>query len=213
MFASHYDDWRNTRMNGILSFVGQRFIQGKSLLEMGCGFADVGDRFHRLGAKVTSSDAREEHLIEARRRYGHLTFRKIDAEKDQIGQKYDIIVHWGLLYHIDEIDKHLKDVCSNCDYLFLESEVVDSSDKDFSIKIREVGYDKAVHGIGIQPSWAMVEYQLSQNGFSFVRIRDPMLNSSFHHYNWAFTESKAQIMGQRSFWICWKTGLPSPLLG
>ena len=121
-----------------------------------------------------------------------------------ITEKYDIIVHWGLLYHLQEIEKHLENIAEHCDILLLETEVSDSSEDTFFIQTEEKGYDQAFHSIGIRPSPSYVEKILDKNGFHFKLIKDPILNSSFHRYDWEIQDTKTWRQGLRRFWICWK---------
>lgn len=94
---------------------GRYVFQSKTLLELGAGHGQIGNAFHTLGAMVTSSDARKEYVENIKQAYPHLETVALDADKDTIPKKYDIIVHWGLLYHLAEIEEHLEDVSKKCD--------------------------------------------------------------------------------------------------
>ena len=39
MFNGHYNEWNNSRMNGIAKYITPGFFESKSLLELGCGHA------------------------------------------------------------------------------------------------------------------------------------------------------------------------------
>jgi 2-polyprenyl-3-methyl-5-hydroxy-6-metoxy-1,4-benzoquinol methylase len=162
MFTDHYNDWIISRINGVKKYISPDFFKGKTLLELGCGYADIGNMFHELGAIVTSSDAREEHLQVVKQRYPHLTTLQIDGENISRIDKYDIILHWGLLYHLNEIEDHLEEIAKKCDVLLLETEVSDSDDIKFYISSRECGYDQAFHNVGIRPSPSYVESVLEK---------------------------------------------------
>ena len=135
MFAGHYIDWRSSRMNGVKKYISPEYFKSKTLLELGCGHADIGNMFYELGAIVTSSDARKEHLETVKQKYPHIKTLLIDGDNDSIKEKYDVIVHWGLLYHLSEIEMHLEKVSQKCDILLLETEVSDSNNKEFYIKL------------------------------------------------------------------------------
>ena len=211
MFQTHYIDWRNSRMNGVKKYISPDYFKSKTLLELGCGYADIGNMFHELGAVVTSSDARKEHVDVVKERYPHIKTLLIDGDNDKIEEKYDIIVHWGLLYHLREIDIHLENVSQKCDILLLETEVSDSDDKEFCLSTDENDYDQAFHNKGIRPSQSCVEHVLEKNGFQFKLIKDPILNSSFHCYDWEIGNTNSWRHGLRRFWICWKN-VGSPLV-
>lgn len=211
MFTGHYDDWINSRMNGIDKYIIPGYFNSKTLLELGCGHAHLGDRFSKLGAIVTSSDARQEHIETASQLYPHLKTVQIDCDKDAIHTFYDVILHWGLLYHLAEIDAHLKNVSEKCNVLLLETEVSDTDDKTFVIPTEEGGYDQAFNGKGIRPSQQYVEELLQTYGFEFVCIKDPILNAYCHQYDWNIQNTKTWSSGFRRFWICWKN-VESPIV-
>lgn len=211
MFQGHYNDWRTSRMNGVKKYIIPSYFNSKTLLEVGCGHADIGNMFHELGADVTSSDVRKEHLDIVTHKYPHIKTLLMDCDNSSIKDKYDIIVHWGLLYHLKEIDIHLKNVSACCDVLLLETEVSDSDDKDFFLTTSENGYDQAFNNKGIRPSPSYIEHVLENNGFQFKLIKDPILNSGFHCYDWDINNIKTWRSGLRRFWICWKN-IDSPVI-
>ena len=212
MFNGHYSGWVNSRMNGIKKYIGPEFFEGKTLLELGGGYGYNGNEFSKMGAIITSSDARPEYVEHILRTNSHFKHSFVfDCEKDALTENYDIILHWGVLYHLKEIDAHLAHISEHCQVLLLETEVADSDDPTFCIETEEDGFDQAFHSKGIRPSAAYVETVLQRNGFSFQRIEDPILNYEFHRYDWVSTNSGTWEHGQRRFWVCWKN-VPSPLL-
>lgn len=213
MFEGHYKEWVLSRMAGIEKYIRPGFFQGKTLLELGGGHAHNGNKFSELGAIVTTSDARSEHLEKVQELYPHLQTILIDGDDTThpIPSKFDVILHWGLLYHLAEIEEHLKKIAGFCDVLLLETEVADAYEDDFFIRTEETGYDQAFHSVGIRPSPNYVEKVLSQNGFHYEMIVDPILNAGFHQYDWEINGTKSWRHGLRRFWICWKTDQESPL--
>jgi hypothetical protein len=244
MFEGHYNEWILSRMAGIKmttpkvaaslrspngepgeKYILPDFFQGKTLLELGGGHAHNGNKFSELGAIVTTSDARPEHLEKVHELYPHLHTMIIDGDDDSffgvatnmvdtthpIPNHFDVILHWGLLYHLAEIEEHLKKIAGFCDVLLLETEVADAEEDDFCIRTKEAGYDQAFHSVGIRPSPSYVEKILAQNGFHFQMIVDPILNANIHQYDWEIKGTKSWRHGLRRFWICWKTDQASPL--
>ena len=104
MFQDHYTCWTISRMNGIRKYAKEGFFAGKTVLELGCGYAHVGNEFYGLGGCVTSCDARTEHLSKANIIYPHIRTFVYDGDKDTIDESYDVIIHWGLLYHLGSIE-------------------------------------------------------------------------------------------------------------
>jgi SAM-dependent methyltransferase len=211
MFQDHYIEWRESRMNTIKKYISSDYFKDKKILELGCGYADIGNEFYKLGASVSSSDIRTEHIDVVNQRYPHIRTLLIDGDNDDISEKYDIIIHWGLLYHLNEIEKHLEKVSDKCDVLLLETEVADSDNPSFYIKTEENGPDQAFNFVGIRPSPSYVERILKQNGFQYKMIIDSILNANIHRYDWEIHNTNTWHHGLRRFWICWKN-VESPLL-
>lgn len=211
MFTGHYDNWRISRMNGVKKYVLPNYFKSKTILELGCGHADVGNMFCELGANVTSSDIRKEHLYNVTQKYPKIKTLLMDCDNVNIKDKYDVIIHWGLLYHLKEIEIHLEKISQKCDVLLLETEVSDSDDPSFYILTKEQGNDQAYNNIGIRPSPSYIESVLEKNGFQFKLINDPILNADNHCYDWNIANTKTWRHGLRRFWICWKN-IDSPLV-
>ena len=210
MFDGHYDYWLVTRMNGLKKHIYPRYFKSKTLLEMGCGHAHVGQKFHEMGADVTCTDVRTEHIRVVNDTKPHIKTLVFDADKDDIPGAYDIILHWGTLYHLAEIENHLEKISHKCNVLLLDTEVCDSDDNTFFITTDEDGYDQAFNKKGIRPSPAYVEKILTKNGFRFELINDPVLNCGFHIYDWNIKNTRRWSGGLRRFWICWKN-VESPI--
>jgi 2-polyprenyl-3-methyl-5-hydroxy-6-metoxy-1,4-benzoquinol methylase len=62
MFDHHYVNWRKSRVDGIKKYIDLSFFKEKTMLEVGCGYADLGNIFSEFSCSVTSTDARKEHL-------------------------------------------------------------------------------------------------------------------------------------------------------
>ena len=62
MFDNHYIDWRKKRFDFIINYYGKDYFNNKTILELGSGYGDLGAMFIDYGAKVTSVDARQEHI-------------------------------------------------------------------------------------------------------------------------------------------------------
>jgi hypothetical protein len=69
-----------------------------------------------------------------------------------LNRKFNLIIHWGLLYHLENWKDDLKHCLAHTNLICLESEIADSSEDTHDEKITEAGYDKAFEGIGSRPS-------------------------------------------------------------
>ena len=209
MFDNHYEAWRASRNAGITKYIDDSFFPGKTLLEVGAGYGHNGQMFHKKGCIVTCSDARSEHIVSGKLLHPHLDFCILDCEKDVL-PPCNILLHWGVLYHLQNIDDHFIKVANSCDYLFLETEVCDSSDS-MVLQTEEVGFDQAYSGIGSRPSPCYVESLLKKHGFAYKLILDPILNASFHKYDWNIENKGDWKHGLRRFWIAWKQDVECPI--
>jgi hypothetical protein len=203
-FSGHYVKWRAKRISAILDHYGSSFFFDKSLLEVGAGYGDIGNVFSQLGANVTCSDARTEHLQVIRGKYPHIKCVTADLEDNWHLGHHQIIIHMGVLYHLKDYKEPLKQACKNCDHLVLETEVVDSSDPKFVLKADEYGYDQAFGGHGIRPTAEAIEEILLESGMTFSRITDDRCNWDFHTYDWVVKNTKTLKHGQRRFWFAKK---------
>ena len=200
----HYVGWRKARMLGIKKYINTEFFYMKDLVELGGGSGHNGNEFYKLGcANVECLEARNGHIQQGKQKFPHINFLKWDGDNNRLVKKKDIILHWGLLYHLGEIENHLKNVCKNCDLLLLETEVADSSKDDFSITINETGPGQAFNKQGMRPSRSYIEKVLKTNGFKYKLINDKILNYWIHEYDWPEKNDDKYTKGKRRFWICW----------
>lgn len=201
-FVGHYREWREKRIQAIIEHYGQKFFEDKTLLELGCGHGDIGATFASLGAKVTCSDGREEHLIVLKEKYPHIKTALVDLDKEwSFESHYDMIIMMGIVYHLRNHEDILKKVCSSTTYLVLETEVCDYADDTAVVKTYEEGYDQALNFNGCRPSETNIECILNQHNMAYERILDDRCNSSFHRYDWLNQNTGKYDHGLRRFWF------------
>lgn len=201
LFTGHYDEWRAKRIAAILAYYSPTFFLGKSVLEVGCGHADIGNVFSKLGSRVTCSDARSKHLAVVRKRYPEVSTIQANLEDEWPFAYHDIIIHMGVLYHLKHFIKPLENACRSCRFMILETEVADSDDPAFALSVSEKGFDQAISGTGIRPSAEAIESVLRSCGVRFERILDARCNSGIHRYDWPVTNSNKWEHGLRRFWF------------
>lgn len=204
MFDKHYDDWREKRVRKIVKIFGESFFENKTLLELGAGTGKNGKMFEQMGSKVTYAEARQEHLNVLLENDPHAETILLDQDYEwNLNRKFDVIVHWGVLYHLRNWRQDLICATQHSNLIFLESLVSVSEDPEHEIILQEEGYDQAINGFGSRPSAPMIEAHLNQLGCKFTRYDDSDLNSSFHQYDWIVSETNPEdvAMGCRRFWI------------
>jgi hypothetical protein len=210
----HYTNWNETRMRAINNYYPEDFFEGKTVLEVGCGWADVGNEISKLGADVTASDARWEHLEQVKLRHPHLATHVFDLENENWTfpeEHYDVIIHFGVLYHLSNPVQNLELISEHCSHLIIETEVLDSDDPELIQLVEETqiwdqgAWGSAFSGTGCKPSYGMVEATLKRQGMSVVPAPAPhLLNASTHHYDWNRKNDGSFKPAQRAFWFCEK---------
>jgi SAM-dependent methyltransferase len=208
MFVEHYVEWRQKRFDRIVSKYGKEFFKDKTMLEVGCGFGDLGNMFYALGAKVICVDGREEHVKVLKKKYPHLSAYVADLNVGLgIKKFFDIILHTGVLYHLEDYVQPIIDSCLRCNHLILETEVSDSVDPHFCWHVKEPSAgDQSLTGRGVKPSPYAVERVLKEQNFVYERIFDG-LDCHFHSYDWPEEndesyEDDKQLLRRRAFWFC-----------
>jgi cyclopropane fatty-acyl-phospholipid synthase-like methyltransferase len=210
-FDGHYVEWRKSRIKVTVDHYGEEFFKGKTLLEVGCGWGDTGKAFSDLGATVTVSDARTEHVGEAKSRYGDkITCLVVDSESTtwDYDTDFDIIIHWGLLYHLKDPEQNLRLFSNHCKHIVLETEVLDHDDPYCYHNIKEErrwnhgAWGMAFGGTGSRPTPAFVERVLKESGMIVTPLENPeKCNAAFHKYDWIPKNKKGWFSGQRKFWF------------
>jgi hypothetical protein len=203
-FAGHYTPWIERRIGVIAAHFGRGWFVGKNVLELGCGHAAIGDAISRLGASVTCSDARAEHLAVVRRAMPHLNLVQHDLDDGlwPYDDDYDLILHTGVLYHLKNYRASLEHCLRFCRHLFLETEVLDSDiDEVLMVDENPESYDQAFNGTGCRPSQLNLENILAFNKCGFERCFNGGLNAEFHVYDWPIENTRQWRHGLRRAWF------------
>ncbi|MFT4115687.1 class I SAM-dependent methyltransferase [Bradyrhizobium sp.] len=186
-----YDIWRAKRFNKILSIYGVDYFKGKRVLELGSAHGDIGAFLAELGADMLCLEGRSENVTVAKLKYRNiknLQFVNVNLEHDfsRFGQ-FDLIVNFGLLYHLKNVDAHLRCCFQMSNDILMETVVCDSTDPD---KIFFCDEDKgkdeeALDGVGSRPSPFYVERIAEELGLEVVRYFDADLNCGNQFlYDW-----------------------------
>jgi SAM-dependent methyltransferase len=213
-FAGHYHEWRRKRIRAIVQRYGADWFDGARVLELGCGFGDIGAALTTLGADVTLAEGRPEHVSVIADRYPGLPADRLavyDAEGPwPFIDRFDLVVNMGLVYHVDQWQRSIIGSLRTADRVVLETEVCDSDDPHLVVKTVEEGPDQSLSGIGSRPSAAAVESLLRAEGFRFERVTDNRCNAAFHRYDWEVRNTGGWEHGLRRFWFCWRDGSVTP---
>jgi SAM-dependent methyltransferase len=207
-FEGTYVGWRSVRIEKILQVFDKNFFKDKSVLELGCGHGHIGKHFtEKFGSIVTLAEGDPAFIENIRNNNRNSEVIVLDQDKPwDLKKKFDVVIHWGVLYHLDNWQQDLDCACKHTDLLFLESEVADSDDPTFEFKFNDhSGFDQALNTKATRPSAAYIESELKKNGFEFVRYDDADLNYFSHTYDWKVTNDPSHCVveryGFRRFWI------------
>jgi len=204
----HYVEWRRTRIAKLEQIFGREFFKGKTVLECGAGNGKIG-KFLReeWGADVQFTEGRPELVAEICRNNPGAIVHQVNHERPWGIGKFDFIIHWGLLYHLNKWREDLAESVAHLNpggVLALESEVLDYDDIREQKESEGVELDdQALWGVGTQMTPSAVEAELRKLNLKFKRYDDTDLNAHFHHYDWDANNTGFCRYGQRRFWICY----------
>jgi len=208
-----YDEWYKNRVNRIIDILGEDWFSGKKLLELGACHGDIGIEFLKLGADVEFTDVRQENLdvIKGKLNYDEYTPKTSILNQNfeyNLNNKFDLILHLGVLYHIENWQQDLKCAMNHTDMMFLETVV--SPFKDIPDMLRDGGNHKYDGYNCKEPLFTQesVEKTLTDLGYHYIRFDNKSLNTNWnwlrndclvrHIYDWDYSNSQLLINSQHS---------------
>lgn len=200
--TNYHPDWQINRINFILSKYPKEFFKGKRILELGAYNGYIGAYFSALGAEVHCVEGRKENVDKIISDYPNVTAEHANLDtSDWNWGHYDIIINFGLYYHLENYHKeHLVNCINNCDLMFFETVIYDSSEPEIYFR-DEVGDDQSLTEKGGTPSTSYVENIFNESNISYKKYTDPFLNNWQHKYDWPDTGFKVFNQFHRRFWI------------
>jgi hypothetical protein len=130
------------------------------------------------GGSVTISDCRPSSLKKSK----SSSIRKIILDNETLwsenfkNEKFDLIIHWGLLYHLYNWKQDLEQCVKLTDYICLETLVCDSFYHSKEKIIFEIGKDSGKSFIVKIPSQETIEKHLTNLGCVYERFDDKDLD-------------------------------------
>ena len=200
-----YKEWTMRRINKVLDIFGVDWFSGKKLLVLGDGIGNIGAFFADIDAKVLSLEAQRENVNIAKLKYKNLKNFEIvqfDLRKDftQFGN-FDLIINFGLIEVMDEIDNLLQCCMKMSDKILVETIVIDSLlDKKIKVSMGK----KIDHGLSEFGTWcspSCIEKYFETNGFNTRRFFDKDLNLSDRYYDWEHGIKIKKEEELRRFWL------------
>ena len=146
-------------------------LQGRRVLDVGCGVGHLSQFFLQRGCSVVAVDGRETNLEALRLRYPGLESRRVDVDTESLAPlgRFDVVFCYGLLYHLENPVAGLRSMAAVCDdMLLLETLVCDSARPTMVLVDEPRVQNQALGQLGSRPSPAFVVMALNRVGFRNV---------------------------------------------
>jgi SAM-dependent methyltransferase len=143
----------------------------KTAADVGCGLGYFSGFLDSLGLLVRGVDGRNDNVEEASRRFPHISFRTIDAEADALRAlgTFDVVLCFGLLYHLENPFRAIRNLHAMTSKLLLvESVVFPGSEPIMALIDEEPNDDQGLHHIAFYPTEACLVKLLYRAGFPNV---------------------------------------------
>jgi hypothetical protein len=199
--SSYQHGWQISRINFMNKILPYDFFEDKTVLELGAFNGFIGNFCHVNGAKVTCVEGREENANGIRTTFPHLNVfcDNLDTKKWKYG-KFDIIINYGLLYHLENFHKEFLINCiKNSKTMLLESVIFDSFEDEIYFR-HEEGIDQSLSPRGGTPSTLFVENILKSQNTKYEKFTSSELNYGAHYYDWIDKNSKHFDGYSRRMW-------------
>jgi 2-polyprenyl-3-methyl-5-hydroxy-6-metoxy-1,4-benzoquinol methylase len=146
-------------------------LEGKTVLDVGCGIGQLACFFVERGCKVVCVDGREQNIAALRSRFPELVGHLINVETSPLSQfgMFDIVFCYGLLYHLENPIAALRNMASVCKGLMLlETMICDHALPVLRIVDESAAFSQALHGLACRPSPNYIVLALNRVGFPFI---------------------------------------------
>ena len=192
-------------------------IEGKAVLDVGCGVGHLSGYFVEHGCRVTCVDSRPENLAHLETLYPGRKTHVADVQKDSLAElgNFDVVFCFGLIYHTENPIAALRNMASCClELLLLETVVTDDPRPIFQlVEEPHTNNNQSVSGLGCRPSPAFIAMALSCIGFPFVYV--PKTRPGFPDFHFERNhDSEWQRDGHllRRVFVAARTQIDNPLL-
>ena len=108
---------KSHRISYILEQIKNREMKNLKILDVGCGGGIICEPLARLGAKVTGIDFAPNNIktakLHSKRSNLKINYIYKDIEKSKLDEKFDIILMFEVLEHLDDWKKTIKNIKKN----------------------------------------------------------------------------------------------------
>ena len=172
---------KSHRMSYILEQIKDREIKNLKILDVGCGGGIICEPLARLGAKVTGIDFAPNNIkaakLHSKRNNLKINYIFKDIEKSKLDKKFDIILMFEVLEHLDNWKKTIKSIKKNLNkngILIISTINRNPLSKLFAINIAENilhWIPKGTHDYNKLIKPEELKITLSKENFHFSNIR------------------------------------------
>lgn len=162
-------------------------LAGKSILDAGCGVGRLSGFFLKKGCTLTALDGRAENIEAFKARHPGVAAHvaKVDEQPLTRFGRFDIVLCYGLLYHLMDPYRALRNLSQVCgELLLLDTVVCDHRLPLARFDDEYLSATEAMHGLGLRPSPSAVAQLLSRAGFQFIYApKEPPRHKDFQ-FEW-----------------------------
>ncbi len=162
-------------------------VDGKTVLDVGCGVGHLAKFFLERGCKVVCTDGREKNIQTLRSRFPGLSAHVANVEVDPLARfgTFAIVLCYGILYHLENPLAALRNISSVCqELLLLETMVCDSPMPLLRLEEESAASNQALRGLGCRPSPSYVALALERCGFPHVHAAAILPSHRDFQFEW-----------------------------
>lgn len=207
-----YEKWKNNRIQKIVDLFGENWFPGKKILDLGCAHGDFGKHFLHLGSNVLFADINEDYLKQIIKDLDAENYDARTVKFDQnleynIKEKFDLVLHLSVLYHIENWKQDLKCALSHTNTMILETKVnpfpLNHLQNKTIFTSPQSSYSNNNQNIKLLVNQETIEEELKKLGCKFFRLDHTSLNTNWswdtndillrHLYDWDYEYSIAEV--------------------
>lgn len=146
-------------------------VQGRSVVDVGCGIGRLAEFFVERGCDVLCVDGRPDNIELLRDEYPHRRTAVVDVETDALLEhgRFDVLFCYGLLYHLAEPFAFIRRAASICRELMIIETCICDAEEHVAFLVRDPSDPTmALEEIGSRASPSYIATALRANGFEHV---------------------------------------------
>jgi len=161
-------------------------LNRRSVLEVGAGVGHLTRFFVERDCRVVVTEARAENIRELARRHPKVTVRQADVEESlQHLGRFDVVFCYGVLYHLENPLRALRNMSDVCaDLLLIETMVCDATAPALVLDDETTSVNQALNGLAHRPSPSYLALALNRIGFNHVYIASLPPDHEDYQFTW-----------------------------